>query len=192
MKWVARWFGRDESEKQFIECQKKLFRLAYSWCHDAQLSEDLVQETLLKAWQHRDKLRQEEAGIAWLCQVLNNSLQDHYRRHRNMTCVNIEDDEYTACEPTPEESCVEQDTVHHVRRAVATLPLMQRQILTLVDLEGLSYTEVSDILSVPLGTVMSRLSRARQALHQTLLAPAQTPATTNIKSNHVSYIRRAK
>jgi len=192
VKWVARWFGREDSDKQFIECQKKLFRLAYSWCHDAQLAEDLVQETLLKAWQHRDNLRQEEAGIAWLCQVLDNSLHDHYRRHNKMPCINIEDEDHLSTYATPEENCVEQDTVQQVRHAIASLPLVQRQTLTLVDLEGLSYAEVAEALSVPIGTVMSRLSRARQALHQILLTPTQQPVSTNIKNKSVSYIRRVK
>ena len=56
-----------------------------------------------------------------------------------------------------------------VRRAVGTLPLAQRQVVTLVDLEGFSYASVAEILDIPVGTVMSRLSRGRRALRDRLL-----------------------
>ena len=69
-----------------------------------------------------------------------------------------------------------QDMIEQVRNTIATLPFIQRQILSLVDLEEFSYAEVADILNIPIGTVMSRLSRARQQLADKLLNAEQRAA----------------
>lgn len=71
---------------------------------------------------------------------------------------------------SPEDAAREDEIVVRVRRAVSRLPVEQRQVLTLVDLEGFTYAEVAGILEIPVGTVMSRLSRGRSTLHKRLLA----------------------
>jgi len=70
---------------------------------------------------------------------------------------------------TPEHATHEDQIAQRVRRAVAALPLAHCQVVTLVDLEGFSYAAVAQILDIPVGTVMSRLSRGRQALREHLL-----------------------
>ena len=69
-----------------------------------------------------------------------------------------------------------------MRRAVAQLPLGQRQVVTLVDLEGCGYAEVGEILEIPIGTVMSRLCRARQALREWLAPIAGEALGTRLRS----------
>jgi RNA polymerase sigma-70 factor (ECF subfamily) len=71
----------------------------------------------------------------------------------------------------------ESELIGRVRRAVATLPMGQRQVVSLVDLEELSYTEAAEALAIPIGTVMSRLCRARQALRVLL---QDTPASVHV------------
>lgn len=76
--------------------------------------------------------------------------------------------ELPTADPTPEQQHAETELVARVRRAVAALPLGQRQVVTLVDLEEMSYSAAAQALDIPVGTVMSRLNRARIALRDLL------------------------
>ena len=170
MKLFSLLCGTDALQNQLEKMRPKLFRVAFSWSHNAALAEDLVQETLIKALQKSGQLRNAEAMNSWLFAILANCWRDHYRQSREMDDVEeIERiDEFT-----PEDGHAQSQLVSRVRNAVARLPLGQRQVLTLVDLEEFSYAEVSVILEIPVGTVMSRLCRARKTLKMLLseLAP---------------------
>jgi putative ABC transport system permease protein len=97
--------------------------------------------------------------------IMNNCWR-HYLRRR---CPDCElDEEQLAADSDPEHLSGQQEIVAHVRTAIARLPVGQREVLTLVDLEGFAYQEVADILEIPIGTVMSRLSRARGFLQTAL------------------------
>lgn len=85
--------------------------------------------------------------------------------------------ELPASDPTPEQQHTENELVSRVRRAVAALPLGQRQVVTLVDLEEMPYGAAAQALSIPIGTVMSRLSRARVALRDLL---HEAPASVHV------------
>lgn len=155
-----------EAQKLLEQSRAKLYRVAYSWCHDAALADDLVQETLIKAYRKADQIRDPKATQAWLFTILANCRNDHYRRNRE-----TEDIDRLALldENTPETRTGQLQIVGKVRKAVATLSEGQRQVITLVDLEGFSYIEVAQILNIPIGTVMSRLCRARGTLKDRLL-----------------------
>ena len=89
--------------------------------------------------------------------------------------------------PPPEGLHHRQDVIEQVRHAVSRLSEGQRHVVTLVDLEGFSYTEVSNILGIPVGTVMSRLSRARSHLAQMLLVKRpELEHNTNMKLRSIS------
>ena len=161
-------FRRTKEAREQLELQRaKLYRVAYSWCRNPALADDLVQETLTKALQKSSQLRDPKAGQAWLFTILNNSFRDHFRRLRetddieNVTLIS---------ENTPENDNIQHETVQKVRNAIAGLSQGKRQVVTLVDLEGFSYVEVASILGIPVGTIMSRLCRARNALKSELLA----------------------
>jgi RNA polymerase sigma-70 factor (ECF subfamily) len=158
--------GRTREAKARLEQHRlRLYRIAYAWTHNAALADDLVQETLAKALQKSGQLRDPNAGEAWLYSILANCYRDHFRRSR----VTEEIDENTIThESTPEKESSEQQVVLKVREAIARLSEGQRQVVTLVDIQGLSYMEVAQILNVPIGTVMSRLCRARHALKDLL------------------------
>ena len=152
-----------------IEAQRPvLYRIAYSWCHDPALSDDLVQETLSKAWVRRAQLREQAALKAWMVAIMNHCWLDHLRCQRDFDDVDDLQDTLESTVASPEACCHREQVVACVRAAVARLPRGQRQVLTLVDLEEFSYTEVAGILDIPVGTVMSRLSRARASLKTTL------------------------
>lgn len=153
-----------------------LYRIAYSWCHDAALADDLVQETLSKALSQRGQLRVEASLKAWTVAIMNHCWLDHLRSRRDFDDVEDWQDILESSADTPEASCNREQVIACVRTAVARLPMGQRQVLTLVDLEGFGYAEVADILNIPVGTVMSRLSRARASLKNFLDTAMQQPA----------------
>jgi RNA polymerase sigma-70 factor, ECF subfamily len=160
-------FGISAQFRARVEIQREpLFRLASSWCHDAALADDLVQEAMLRALDRAGQLRDQSKLKGWLCTILANCLRDHYRRagaHEPL------DDELPSQEASPEAASASGQLAARVRAEIERLPLGQRQVVTLVDLEGFSYAEVGEILEVPIGTVMSRLCRAREALRLRLM-----------------------
>lgn len=165
-------FGRTREARRELESQRmRLYRIAYAWTHNPALADDLVQETLVKALAKSGQLRDPKAGDAWLFSILANCYYDHFRRHRESQDVQEVE---LVHESTPEKESGAQEIVRKVRAAVARLPHAQRQVVTLVDIEGFSYMEVARILNVPIGTVMSRLCRARAALKESLCRDLST------------------
>ena len=156
----------------------RLYRLAFAWCHDAVLADDLAQEALAHGLAHIGQLREAERLMSWLFAILNRCWIDHLRGRRD----DLDDEmlaELPSPLPGPDSHAELQETVRRVRAAVAALPLGQRQVVTLVDLEGCTYAEVAEALAIPIGTVMSRLCRARSALRG-LLDPVA--AQTRLRS----------
>jgi RNA polymerase sigma-70 factor (ECF subfamily) len=155
----------------------RLYRLAHAWCHDPALADDLCQEALAKALQAGSTLRDEQALLGWLFSILNNVWRDHLRSRREHLDLADLDELVLDEAPGPEQRYASQQATQRVRQAIAALPLAQRQVVTLVDLGDCGYAEVAVILGVPVGTVMSRLSRARQALKQNLAQESRPAAT---------------
>ena len=166
-----------------IEAQRPmLYRLAYAWCHDAALADDLVQETLSRAWARRAQLRDEAALKGWMVSIMHHCWLDHLRGRREFDDVEDWQDVLESTAESPEACCDREQVIACVRAAVAHLPPGQRQVLTLVDLEGFGYAEVAGILDIPVGTVMSRLSRARAAMKKLLdIAPQQSAAVPQLR-----------
>lgn len=164
-------FSRSRETRSRLEQHRaRLYRIAYAWTHNAALADDLVQETLTKALAKSAQLRDPNAGEAWLYSILANCFRDHFRRQRETESV---DDVELVAESTPESESGELEIVRKVREAMGRLPSAQRQVLSLVDLEGFSYVEVAKVLEIPIGTVMSRLCRARAALKTQLMNDMQ-------------------
>lgn len=160
-----------------------LYRIAYSWCHDPDLASDLAQDSLIKAYRKRSQLRDQDSIDSWLCRILANTWRDHCRAKRDT--VNIED--VVLVDPhTPRSVCDRDETIQSVRRAIASLPHDQKQVVSLVDIQGMSYQEVAVALEIPVGTVMSRLCRARKTLRELLFK--SEPSERQIRPN----IRRIK
>jgi RNA polymerase sigma-70 factor (ECF subfamily) len=162
----------------------RLYRMAFSWTHDPALADDLVQQTCYQALRKQKHLRDIEAADAWLFRILANCLADHHRARREVTCGDMPE----GVEPwTPEHATHEDQIGRRVRRAVASLPLPQRQVVTLVDLEGFPYASVAEILEIPVGTVMSRLSRGRGALRDRLLE-----TNARVGTNRLAKVRQIR
>jgi RNA polymerase sigma-70 factor (ECF subfamily) len=159
------------SSKQRELCRRlesgrsRLFRMAFAWSHSADIAEDVVQETMIKALNNVDKIKNDVAMDSWLFRILSNCYIDYCRKQREQ--VDIESTTLVDLE-TPESVMHLNEMLATVRTAIANLPFKHRQVITLIDIENFSYAEVADIVEVPQGTIMSRLNRARQALKQDL------------------------
>ena len=139
----------------------RLYRVALAWCADAMLADDLVQETMAAGIVNSHQLRDEERLFAWLYSIMNNQWYRHLQRNKRYDEL---DEQLPSEDPGPFNNCQELEMVRRVRRAVASLPMQQRQVISLVDLEGVSYCDVARVLDIPIGTVMSRLHSARKNL----------------------------
>jgi RNA polymerase sigma-70 factor (ECF subfamily) len=159
-------FGRRRRlHRQICDERERLYRIAWSWCHDGHLADDLVQETLARALAKVDALRDESRLQVWLTQILANLHRDQFRRVTPETGLDLDS---IVGNDDPEHSADRKQLIEHTRRAIARLGEDQRQVLTLVDLAEFSYADTAAILNVPVGTVMSRLSRARQRMRELL------------------------
>ncbi|VAW51900.1 hypothetical protein MNBD_GAMMA05-1990 [hydrothermal vent metagenome] len=151
---------------EFAARRKKLYRIAYSWCHDSALADDLVQETVYKALKNASKLRDLATIDSWLYRILYNCWQDYLRvKGRHVEFVEMYDEN----QPGHSDNYQQSQIVKRVRASVEQLPLPLREVVTLADFAGFSYTQIAEITEVPVGTVMSRLFRARKNLKQQLL-----------------------
>jgi RNA polymerase sigma-70 factor (ECF subfamily) len=135
-------------------------------------ADDLVQDTLLRALAKADLWERGTDLRAWLFTILHNQYVNAVRKSaRSGTQLPIE----AAATVGRAASQLAAIELHDLRTAIERLPGEQRSVLLLVGLEGMSYDEVAHILQIPVGTVRSRLSRAREALRMQLDAPERRP-----------------
>lgn len=166
MKVVKNLVAAFSLKSEFAARRNKLYRIAYSWCHDAALADDLVQETIYKALKNASKLRDVNTMDSWLYRILYNCWHDYLRvKGRNVEFVEMHDEEQV----DHSENYQQSQIVKRVRASVERLPLPLREVVTLADFAGFSYAQIAEITEVPIGTVMSRLFRARQNLKEQLL-----------------------
>ncbi len=175
-------FYKKKLESKLTELRPRLYRLAVSWCSDSMLADDLVQDTMNKALNNHHQLKDFSVINSWLFKILHNCWMQHLRSKKpSMDIDNIE----LLSNHSPEKQLSEMHIVDRVRKAVEMLPLNQRQVITLVDLEENSYIQVSEILDIPIGTVMSRLNRARKQLKIRLIGIKLEPSDNKIPQKHL-------
>jgi RNA polymerase sigma-70 factor (ECF subfamily) len=139
-----------------------LRRYARALLRDKAEAEDLVQESLTRALSRADRFKPGTNLRAWLFTIMHNVHVNQVRQKISRPDeVPVDEVELRLITPARQESSIE---MRDLSRAVAALPEEQRQVLLLVALEGLKYDEVAEVLGIPIGTVMSRLSRARDAV----------------------------
>jgi RNA polymerase sigma-70 factor (ECF subfamily) len=147
------------------------YRLARWLLGDQHDAEDVVQEACLRALRYFRTFTGGN-GRAWFLRIVRNTCYG-YRQHRQQRPTDVFDEEqHSAPQQTsdPETLMLHAADVVMVERALKDLPERYRELLALRELEGLSYQELADVLSIPMGTVMSGLSRARQAFRRALVA----------------------
>lgn len=147
-----------------------LRRYARWLARDPHAADDLVQAALERAITRWDSRRDEEALRPWLFAIIYRRFLDGCRRAKRDAGLLAALSTSTETQPSVEREHLARSTLDALER----LPVEQRSLLILVSVEGLSYRDVAEMLEVPIGTVMSRLSRARRALRR--LSEGETPA----------------
>ena len=148
----------------------QLFNFARWLTHDTVEAEDLVQETYAKALRGFSSFKTGTNFRAWMYRILRNSFLSSRTGLKQMVALDEEegDSVVPADTTTPESILLEQADRNTVQRAMEELPVHFREILLLCEVEEMSYQEIAETLVIPVGTVMSRLSRARKALRDLL------------------------
>ena len=140
---------------------RNLRAFAISLSGSVTLADDLVQETLLRAWANSDKFQPGTSLRAWLFTILRNIYYSNYRKRARE--VQDSDGFYARRLTVPGDQESHLD-LEDFRRALTMLPVEQREVLTLIGASGLSYEEAAEVCEVGIGTIKSRLSRARAKL----------------------------
>jgi RNA polymerase sigma-70 factor, ECF subfamily len=155
-----------------------LYRVALRLTGNAAEAEDLTQDTCLRAFERMDQLRSPAAGRVWAFTILRSIFLRRIERQARSASLDVIDsplleagevlqDTYEALRP------IQETPLGEVRQALDRLPLPYREPLMLAHVGGFSYKEISEILAIPLGTVMSRLFRARRLLRTELREPTR-------------------
>jgi RNA polymerase sigma-70 factor (ECF subfamily) len=145
--------------------QPRVFALGMRWFRNASDADDLVQETFVRVWTSRERIDADRPFAPWVITIAVNRAKTMSARARNAE----ELDESLVWEgPSPEEDADRARLAGAVQRGMAALPEDQRVVLHLRAVDSLSYREIAGALDVPIGTVMSRLARARESLRRLL------------------------
>jgi RNA polymerase sigma-70 factor (ECF subfamily) len=141
---------------------RSAYNLARWLVRNSDDAEDIVQEALLKAFKALDDYRGGDARV-WMLAIVRNTAMNFLRKRRSTAPGT---DQFEPADPSPnaEQDLLQENRREQVRRAIVQLEPEFREALVLREIEGLSYKEIAAVLDIPAGTVMSRLSRARQRL----------------------------
>jgi RNA polymerase sigma-70 factor (ECF subfamily) len=147
-----------------------LYRVAYRMVGDAHDAEDVLQNTFRSAWVSRHLYDPGRSERAWLLGILRRRVADHWRKHSAGQTTLGDESARLVAPPNPEPFAGELST--RMQRALAALPVELRETLVLVVVGELTHREAADLQGIPLGTVLSRVSRARVRLREFLLVSA--------------------
>ena len=164
--------GNENAYLEIVERFKnRLFAFVYRFVGDNDLAEDLVQDTLIKVYTHRHAYREIARFSTWIYTIAGNLARTELRKRKrratfSMSALGIGEREYDlpSEDYTPTKSLESRQTEKHIRIALSKLPLHFRTVIILRDVQELSYEEISKIMKIPLGTVKSRVNRARLRL----------------------------
>jgi RNA polymerase sigma-70 factor (ECF subfamily) len=163
----------EEFEKAALPHLNELYRSAARLLGDSTSAEDVVQEVYLQAWKSFDRFEPGTNCRAWLYKILVNTIHHYRRKWFNLRLVKESEEvlEQTEAPPPP---IPEQLAEREILRALDRIPAEYRAVVVLADVEEFSYKEISGMLRVPIGTVMSRLSRGRRLLREQLAGVARS------------------
>jgi RNA polymerase sigma-70 factor, ECF subfamily len=187
--------GHPHQRIDFSEYLDGLYGYAVVLSRNSDEAQDLVQETCLRALRAIDGLRAEASVKSWLFTILRNIWLNQLRQRRTSPhLIDLDGDEYGTYEPAdalqdPHKDFANKVEREQVRVAIQQLPVEFREIIMLREYEELSYQEIAGLLECPIGTVMSRLARARSKLRDLLsdrqqsASPKEEEARRTIPSN---------
>ncbi len=170
---------QEGDEQAYVELvnryRDRLMTFVYRFVDDFELSEDIVQDTMLKLYTHRHFYRNIAKFSTWIYTIAGNLAKTELRKRKrrkvtNLSRMGTEEREYQlpAVQPETGEAVQVQFTEQQIQKAIQALPPHFRTVIILRDIQELSYEEISKIVDVPLGTVKSRINRARLQLQASL------------------------
>jgi RNA polymerase sigma-70 factor, ECF subfamily len=164
--------GDEVAFRQLIQLTTdRLFRIAAHLTGDRDEADDVVQETFIRAWGRMGELREPAAVLGWLARIARNAARDRLRTRRRRGEDRRDDPRHepeAAPGGRPDEHLAAAQLAVAVRRAVGQLADKHRVVLLLREVDGMSYDQIAQLLELPVGTVESRLHRARAALARRL------------------------
>jgi RNA polymerase sigma-70 factor (ECF subfamily) len=144
-------------------------------------AEDAAQEAMLRAYRFFHGFQGEDAR-AWLLQIVRNTCYTWLEKNRHgKDMIEFDEEFHGPTSPTPEALAIAGDNRERLTHALESLPPRYREVIVLRELEGCSYKEIAAITSIPMGTVMSTLSRGRRQLQLALADPARKEATHEVR-----------
>lgn len=168
---------RAQFEREMIPFMDMLYNYAYYLCGDKEEANDLLQDTYLKAFRFFSKFEQGTNAKAWLYRIMKNTYINEYRRKHRLPELVEYDEQISAYQMIPRPGHG-GDTLRHALEhhtfddtmagAIASLPEKFKSVIVLRDVEDLPYEEIAELLEIPIGTVRSRLHRARALLFEQL------------------------
>jgi RNA polymerase sigma-70 factor, ECF subfamily len=166
-----------ESMNAIITAQiPRLRRYARALTGDRTSADDLLQDTLERAWSKLHLWRRGSDMRAWMFSIMHNTFINHIRKNKIIT-VSMDDDALEVPTRATQEDFLQ---MRDLASAIGKLPYEYRELILLIGLEQLSYEEAAKVLGIPLGTVMSRLSRGRERL-RALMAGENAPVLRSVK-----------
>ncbi len=163
--------------------QKMAYNVAYRIMGNEEDAKDMTQEALIKVYRYLDKFRMDSSFSTWMYRIVMNTCKDHLRKKKLKVTsidklietsdgsmqVEIKDDKRT-----PEELLISKEVSNEVQNALQSVNEKNRIVVVLRDIKGFSYSEISEIIDVPVGTIKSRINRGRQELKSILLSKQKT------------------
>ena len=179
----------DAFEQLLLRYEKKVYTIAYKYMGNAEDASDLAQEALIKAYQSIGTFRGESSFGTWIGRITANKCLDELRKRKKLQTTSLDEEleleegsvqkEIVSERDTPEQHTIRQETVHYVQQKLQQMKEEYRMVLVLRELEGHSYEDIADMLNCSLGTVKSRISRARNYLKELVLADQQKERSQN-------------
>ena len=164
--------GADGFDTLLTPHMSYLYRLAYRFCGNSHDAEDLLQDLLIKLYPRYQELCEIEKLASWLARSLYNLFIDSTRKDKRDPLHGAEEEEklkeYSSLHQEPDEALENAQLQQQLLRALATLNHDQRALIGLHDMEGYTLQEIEKLINTPLGTLKSRLHRARQQLREQL------------------------
>ncbi len=168
--------GSGDAFRTLVErYQDRVLNLVHQYVSDRSDCEDIAQEVFVKVHRKLDSFRSQSSFYTWLYRIAVNTATDHLKRRRRDPSVSLESlppvfEEAESAGPAPDKSLMDEEFRERIASAVETLPEPYKTVLILREFEDRTYEQMAEILECSLGTVESRLFRARQRLRDKLTA----------------------
>ncbi len=171
--------GDVASFEELIEgYQKKIFNLAYRIIGNYDDAADMAQEALIRIFRSIASFKEQSSFSTWIYRITTNVCLDEIRKRKNKKVISLDEEirmedgemkrQFMSDDIQPDAAAEQKELRTIVSNAINSLPEDQKIVITLRDIQGLSYDEISTVLNCPAGTVKSRINRARQALKNVL------------------------